>query len=152
MLRPSRAAFSLLEVILALAILAGAIAVIGEAARQAMRNAAAARDLSHAQLLCESKMAEITAGLVQPEPVQNAAIVPLTDQEESGWLYSVEVSPTDQEGLLLLRVTVTPDQPPESHPVQFAIVRWMIDPNYVSATQSESTAQPAASTPAATGQ
>jgi len=44
--------FSLLEVILSLAILGGAIAVLGEAARLALRNAEFTRDMARAQLLC----------------------------------------------------------------------------------------------------
>ena len=60
---PSRA-FSLLEVILALAILAGAVAVFSELSRGALENAGTARDLARAELLCESKLAEIAAGLI----------------------------------------------------------------------------------------
>src|SRR5687767_7391349 len=55
----SRAAFSLLEVILALTILVGAIVVLGELVRLGTMTAAGARDLTQAQLLCESKMSEI---------------------------------------------------------------------------------------------
>ena len=64
--------FSILEVILALAILGGSIAVLGELASRGLHNAQVAADLAHAQLLCESKLAEITAGITFPDPVQNA--------------------------------------------------------------------------------
>jgi general secretion pathway protein I len=61
--------FSLLEVILALAILTGAVAVLGEIVRLGIRNAQVARDTTQAQLLCESKLAEITAGIIPSDPV-----------------------------------------------------------------------------------
>lgn len=129
--RCNRTAFSLLEVILALAILAGAAVVLGEAARLGMRNAAAARDLSRAQLLCESKMAEVLAGLVPPDPVQRAPIEPLSEQDENGWVYSVAVERTRLEGMLAVRVTVMRDQPEEQRPAQFSIVRWMLDSAFI---------------------
>jgi len=53
-----RNAFSILEVILALAILTGAIAVLGELGRLGFGNANAAQDLTKAQMFCERKMAE----------------------------------------------------------------------------------------------
>jgi len=133
-----RAGFSLLEVILALAILAGAVAVLGEAARHAMRNAQTARDLTHAQLLCESRMSEITAGLAPLEATEgNEAALPdvsgtteTADEEtspESDWLYSVDVQPIDEEGLVAVRVTVTRNTAPEQRGVEFSLVRWMVD-------------------------
>ena len=60
-----RKGLTLLEVLLALAILGGALAVIGELSRIAARNAEQARDLSTAQRLCENKMAEIAAEIVR---------------------------------------------------------------------------------------
>ena len=55
----ARNAFSLLEVILALSILAGAVAVLGELLRTGVRNAQTARDLTRAQMLCEEIEAEV---------------------------------------------------------------------------------------------
>jgi type II secretion system protein I len=139
--RSARAAgFSLLEVILALAILAGALAVLGEAIRQGMRNAAAARDLTCAQLLCESKMAEITAGLIAPQAVQEVAFDSVVEPSGEGWLYSIRVEPVDQEDLLAVSVTVRHDEPAEKRPISFSLVRWMIDPEATTgATASDST-------------
>ncbi len=139
--RDAREGFSLLEVILALAILTGAVAVLGEAARHSMRNAQVARDLTRAQLLCEGKMAEISAGLASLDPVQGA-VLELTPQEQSQeesqeepeWLYSLSVDQVDQEGLVAVRVTVTRNQPPEKRPVEFSLVRWMIDTSSTTST------------------
>ena len=54
--------FSLLEIVLALAILAGTLAALGEVMRSASQSAALASDETQAQLLAESVMAELLAG------------------------------------------------------------------------------------------
>ena len=123
----------MLEVILALAILAGALAVLGEMSRLALRHAAAARDLARAQLLAESKLAEIAAGITSPEAVDDTAFDPTTetlDAAEPAWLYSISSQATDEVGLISIRVTVTRDLPAGQHPVKFSLVRWVPDPNY----------------------
>jgi general secretion pathway protein I len=124
-----RTGFSLLEVILALAIFAGAVAVLGELARNGMESTRIVRDLTCAQLICESKLAEIAAGIVPPEPVSPAPVEDLADPNQLGWLYSVEVATTEIDGLLAVRVTVTQDLPEERRPVHCSLVRWMVDPN-----------------------
>jgi general secretion pathway protein I len=129
-----RAGFSLLEVILALAILAGSIAVLGEASRLALRNAEVARDTAKAQLLCESKMAEIVVGIVPAESVGTTTFDETTtnsvEADEPAWVYVIEIEPTDEEGLIAVRVTVTRDMPAAKQPVSFSLVRWLPDPNY----------------------
>ncbi len=126
--------FTLLEVILALTILAGAMAALGEVSRLALRNAAAARDLARAQLLAESKMAEILSGVSSPDAVENTPF-PTADYalDEGGaaWVYSINSAETDEDGLLSVTVTVTRDMPAGQHPVKFTLVRWLQDPNYV---------------------
>jgi prepilin-type N-terminal cleavage/methylation domain-containing protein len=128
--RPAvRAGFSLLEVILALAILAGAVAVLGEIARNGIESTRIARGLTHAQLLCESKMAEIVAGIEWPQSVDRAKIENLDDPTQLNWVYSIESETTEIEGLLSVRVTVMQDLPDENRPVRCTLVRWMADPN-----------------------
>jgi hypothetical protein len=96
----------------------------------------AARDLARAQLLAETTLAEIEAGIISPDPADNARFDTTTeslDPAEPAWLYSIEQpSPqADEEGLVSVRVTVTRDQPAGQHPVKFSLVRWVPDPNYV---------------------
>ena len=146
------AGFSLMEEILALAVLAGAIAVLGEASRQALRNADAARNMARAQLLCESKLAEIVTGITPLQPVDKAAFDATTtaslDPAEPAWLYSIETEPTDEDGLISVRVTVTRDLPAVQHPLQFSLVRWLPDPSATPAEQSDQNTQSSSSSSA----
>jgi hypothetical protein len=117
---------------LALAILGGALAAIGELMRIGTRNAEMARDLTTAQLLCESTMAEIQLGFLA---MQSVGPIPVTDlQYQQEWLYTITLQPIDQEGLTSVWVRI--EQNPEvfSRPVSFAATRWMIDPSVVSLT------------------
>jgi type II secretion system protein I len=134
-----RPGFTLLEVILALTILAGAIAVLGEVNRLALRNASEARDLARAQLLAESKLAEIKAGITSTDLVDNAAFDPATeslDPAEPAWLFSISSQSTDEDGLIAVRVTVTRALPAGQHPVKFSLACWLPDPNYTSPNQT----------------
>jgi general secretion pathway protein I len=130
----NRDAFSLLEVVVALAILTVTVAVLGELIRTGLRNAQVARDLSQAELICESTIAQIEAGLLPPQPVQGAAVA-----EEPGWLYSIE--PTTgatggQAGLLQLQITAQQDPARFARPTRFSVVRWLRDPSLVLAQQA----------------
>ncbi len=118
---------------MALAILAGAIAILGEVSRLALRNAAGARDLSRAQLLAGSKLDEIKAGITSTDSVDNQPFDNTTeslDPDEPRWLYSIKSQSTDEEGVISVRVTVTRDQPAGQHPVKFWLDRSLPDPNY----------------------
>ncbi len=148
----NRRAFSLLEVILALAILSGAIAVLGELARQGLENTRIARELACAQLICESKMAEIVAGAELPETVQGLPVETIEVPGETGWLYSIEVSETGQPGLISVAVTVVQDIPSQSRPVQCTLVRWMLDPSLQWASLEQDTESSGASSSSGGGQ
>ena len=125
--RRSQGGFSLLEVIVALASLAGAIAALGQVARLAIKNARIARDMTYAQLLCESKLAELTAGILPLEPVEGAAVGDVEDEAPTEWLYSVGVEPIDGHGLMTIRVSVYQDPSFEKAPVEFSLTRWILD-------------------------
>jgi type II secretion system protein I len=127
-------AFTLLEVILSLAILAGAMAALGELGSQGFENARVTRDMAMAQLLCESKLAEITAGIIEPAAIsgvyQNSDGTTFVSDGDVTWSYSIEVVTIDQDtGLLAVRVTVAQDlQPALIEP--FSLVRWVPDPYF----------------------
>ena len=119
---------SLLEVLLALAILGGALVTIGELHSLGRRAGVQARDLTTAQILCESKLAEIVAGIT---PTESVLQQPLGDEtlEDSSWLYSIESQEASQPGLLAVQVTVEQDPKQIGRPVRFSLVRWVVDPN-----------------------
>jgi prepilin-type N-terminal cleavage/methylation domain-containing protein len=129
------AGFTLLEVILSLAILTGAIAVLGELARVGISNADYTHKLTKAQLLCEGKMAEITSGITFSDPVSgvsfesemNEDTASMIDPDEIPWLYSIASDLIDDNGLLEVTVTVYQDLPEEKRPVTCSLVRWMMD-------------------------
>lgn len=127
--------FSLLEVILALAILAGALAALGEVMRLGDQNAAAAADESRAAMLAESVISEMLVG-ARPVASVNGAALPL--DEDPPWIASIEVVATDYQELVAVRVTIAQQLPAEQDPAQCALVRWMPNPNYVPATQQQS--------------
>jgi len=120
-----REGFSLIEVLLAMTILLGAIIVLGELARLGRRNATGARDWTRAELLGQSLLDEIATGSRPAEPVEDAPL-----EDEPGWLYSVELTPTDEPGLVAVEVTVSQDLPKEKKPVHFMLVRWIPQPEF----------------------
>jgi prepilin-type N-terminal cleavage/methylation domain-containing protein len=137
--RAKLAGFTLLEVILSLAILAGALAVLGELVRMGVRSAEEARDLTKAQLLCESLVAEIVSGAATIEAVSGAQI-----PNDPEWVFAIEIQPIESqtnEGLVTMQVTVSRDPALVRRPVSFSIVRWIKDPGASNTTTEESTAQ-----------
>ena len=124
--RHDRRAFSLLEIVLSLAILAGAVAVLTEITTSGLRQARLARDLAHAQLLCESKLAEIASGLVPPQTQAETHF-----EDDSDWLYAIDISSAGESDLLALRVTVKHQNATQSYPVEFTLVQWMVDPDFL---------------------
>ncbi len=136
-----RSGLSLLEVILAVAILGGSLAAIGELVRIGSQHAEESRGLAAAQLLCESKMEEIAAGAAARETVSSTPC-----ETKEGWQYSVTVTALDQAGLSEIRVTVEQSDRPQ--PLSFTLVRWMMDSTQQTvsgATPSSTSSQSASS-------
>ncbi len=137
-MKRQRDGFSLMEVILSIAILASATVLLGELTRFGMRNARIARDLTQAQLLCESKLNEVVAGIEPLEAVSGASFDATYDPEQA-WLYSIEWSEIDPDtGLAKVTVTVNQNLPQSQRPVQFALTRWLIPPSSATAEATES--------------
>lgn len=142
----TRRGFTLFEVLLALAILVGSLATIGELTRMGLQNAHRAAASATAQLLCESKLAEITSGITA------ATSAPPTPLDETGlWQYSVAVEPTADASLLVVRVTVSENLPPQQSPVEFTLVRWMIDPQAAAAAEAAAETEAANASSGSTG-
>lgn len=124
-----RAGFTLLEVILAIAILLTSLAAIGQLVHNSFRNASRVRDLTRAQLIAESIMAQLNAGALSLDTVAEAPVEDIDDTVEPGWLYSVDVIPLELDGLLSVEVTVTQDASLVAQPVRFTLTQWMLDPS-----------------------
>jgi prepilin-type N-terminal cleavage/methylation domain-containing protein len=132
--RLGKEGFTLLEIVLSLAILAGSLAALGEVMRLGDRNAEMVRDESQAQVLASSVMDELLAGSMQMMAVNR---VPFEYQSEPQWVYSVAFEPTHYVELLLARVRVEQDLPPEREPARFELVRWVANPDLVASATNE---------------
>lgn len=107
------------------------MAVIGELVRMGVRNAEEARELTKAQLLCESKLEEIAAGVT---PLESASAVAFELDPE--WTYTIETGSLDQQGLVQVRVTVQPVESDRLYPLTFTLTRWILDPSQASGETS----------------
>jgi len=125
--RFAKVGFTLLEVILSLAILAGALAALGEVMRMADRSASIAEDETHAQILAASIMDELVAGSRSLSAVSQA---PMDTTDEVPWLYSVELENTQYEQIVSVRVRVEQQLEARLQPAHFELVRWLPNPDY----------------------
>jgi Tfp pilus assembly protein PilV len=115
---------TIIEVLLALLVLVVALAGIATLTSLGRQSGADARDLTMGQLLCEGKMAEIAAGITPPGSSQGSF------PQDPDWIFSVESSAAGTPGLLTVRVTVTQNPAVYNQPLEFALVRWISDPDY----------------------
>ena len=123
-----RAGLSLLEVVLALSILAVSAALLTQITKQATDNGLMAKRLSTAQMLCESKMSEVLAGAI---PLTSSSWTQITDSGRRGsWYYKIQTATAERPNMIGVRLSVS-DQPDSTtyNPELFYIVRWMIDPS-----------------------
>jgi type II secretion system protein I len=95
---------SLLESIVALAILAATAAVIAQMMEIGTRSALRARDTTAAQLACHNVMHELLAGI---RPWQTASTAQPVDAW-SEWTYTATIEPTGMGNLVQLTVSVAP--------------------------------------------
>lgn len=128
----SRRGISLLEVLAALAIFFFTAAAITQMVDSASQAAQRARRLTKAELLAETKIDEITAGIL---PLASGG-GPI--EEEQGWTYSVTVTPeswtsvTDASGNAitgLSSVVVTVSAGAGSQLVEYSLSRILLDPS-----------------------
>ena len=123
-----RNAFTLLEVILALAILAVSLAIVGQVTRLGYRNAERAEMEGEALMIAESVMSQLVAGLT--DPVEIATTPWVAGDEEPEWEYSLNIEPTDLPELLQANVRV--EQVTElPNPIVVQLSRWVVDPNSI---------------------
>ena len=126
-----RKGISLLEMLLSLAILGGALAAIGQVADTGVDAAIEARDLAIAQIVAQSKMSEVllnaTLGTT-PQSVFEMPVDPIDSESLTTYVYSVEVQPAGLEGMLAIRVLVSAMDGNGRNTINYSLDRWMIDP------------------------
>ncbi|MBX3425215.1 MAG: type II secretion system protein [Pirellulales bacterium] len=125
-----RQAFTLLEVILALAILGGAVALLGEIMRMANRGAVDARAETQAELLALSVMDELESGYADLASVTRqplSAVDPETVATDGPWVCSVAVGTSQIIGIVPVEVLVEQDLEQQFNPVRYRLVRWFAE-------------------------
>ncbi len=144
-----RAGLSLLEVVLALSILAVAAGLLAQITKQATDNGLLAQRLATAQMLCESKMSEVLAGAI---PLTTTSWTQITDSGKGNFYYRIQTETAARPNMIGVRLGVT-DQPESStsNPELFFIVRWMIDPSLGLDTPPTATESTGSSTGSAGG-
>lgn len=120
--RFENSAFTLLEVILALVVLAASLAIFGEVMQLANLNAVNARAETQAQLLASSLMDEILAGSIEESSANRQ---PLKVADDVRWVYSVSTGTATVEGVYPLTILVEQDIEARLNPVKFRLVRWL---------------------------
>jgi type II secretion system protein I len=120
--------FTLLEVILALAILAGSLAALGEVMRMADQMASRTEGETQAQILTASLMDEFASGARQ---LASASQASLDSTADPPWIYSVAIENTNFDQIVAVRISVEQQIEARLQPARFELIRWMANPNYV---------------------
>jgi prepilin-type N-terminal cleavage/methylation domain-containing protein len=135
--------FTLLEIILSLAILAGALAALGEVMRAADRSASAAEDETRAQILAASVMDELAAGSRELVATDNAAV---SSTDDPPWTCSIAVDQTGYDELVAVRVRIQQQIEARLQPVGYELVRWLPNPNFTMPNTGQETGASTTST------
>ncbi len=124
--------FSLLEILLALAILGGSMAILSRIVDTGISAAREARDLANARMICQAKLSEVmlnSASGITPQMQPPTPVDSFDSQSTTPFEFSVEVQPGQLGGILLIRVVVEAQNPDGGEPLaRYSLVRWMIDP------------------------
>jgi prepilin-type N-terminal cleavage/methylation domain-containing protein len=131
---PGQYGFTLLEIILSLAILAGALAALGEVLRSASQTASMTEGETQAQILAASLMDELVCGARQLSAVSQTVLDPTANPP---WIHSIALENTDYPGIVAVRVAIEQQLDARLRPARFELVRWMSNPEYVAPETSD---------------
>lgn len=120
---PSRAGFSLFEVLLSLGIFMAAFVALSQLSSNGMRAAVESRQTTKAMLRCESKLAEIVAAV---EPLEDASETPFEDDED--WTWSLQTADGPHADIRSITLTVRYDGDSELAGTSFTMTRLIRDP------------------------
>ena len=127
--RTSRAGLSLLEVILSLSILGVSMVAIGHLFNLGFRSAADVQLRSEANMIADTTMAEIAAGVIDISGGGGAV------EGNPEWQYEVNSQESEQPGLLSVSLRVSRENDPDNN-VSVSLVRFIPDPNFEPAQSS----------------
>ena len=127
--RTSRAGLSLLEVILSLSILGVSMVAIGHLFNLGFRSAADVQLRSEANMIADTTMAEIAAGVIDISAGGGAV------EGNPEWQYEVNSQQSEQPGLLSVSLRVSRENDPDNN-VSISLVRFVPDPNFEPAQSS----------------
>ena len=127
-----RSGFSLLEMLLALAILGGSLAILSRMVETGTSAAIETRCLAEARMASQSKLSEIlldAASGIQPSSVMTVPMESFDSSSLTTMNYSVEIGQAPIDDLILIRVSVavlgSDGKTPLAH---HSLTRWMVDP------------------------
>lgn len=124
-----RSGFSLLEMLLALAILGGSLGILSTIAMQGADAAREAECMVQARLIAQSQLAVILASDQHPATLPATPVAPVDSESTTSFEYQVDVAMTPMQGMLGIRITVRALNANGGPPVAtYVITRWMIDP------------------------
>lgn len=118
-----RPGLTLFELLLALAIFLGSVAALAHLINAGSRAAVEGRLQTRAILRCESKLAEILAGV---EPMKSARNVPFKD--DRNWKWNLDVDEGPVSGLLELKLTVSHTGKSSSASTSYSVQRLVRHP------------------------
>ena len=127
-----RLGFSLMEVIMASAILLGAVIVLTELASLGSRSARRAQSFAESQIFCQTKLNELVSGVSPIEPIERRLL-----EDSPDWFYSVESKSVPGRGLLKLQVTVWQENKSDKRDSQFSLSRWIADRSILEISNSD---------------
>jgi type II secretion system protein I len=122
-MRNKRDGFTLLEVLISIAILGLSMIAIGHLFNLGIRNAIDVRLRSEANIIADATMAELAAGVIDASG--GGGIV----ESNPDWQYSVRSQSSDQPGLLVATVVIQRRNDPDQN-VSISLVRFIADPDY----------------------
>jgi len=120
----SRSGLTLLEVLISLSIFLGALAAISQLIGIGSRAALQAQLRTQAIIKCQSKLAEVLAGV---QPMESVTLVAF-EEDDDNWKWSLNVEPGDYENLLKLMVTVQYAGESETIFSKYQLTRQVRDP------------------------
>ena len=130
-LRNSQEGFSLLELLLALAILGGSLAILSRIVETGTSAAIESRSLAQARLVCQAKLSEIlldAASGIDPQTILTVPVDSFDSSSTTPLNYSIEVAQGPMDGIMIVRVSVavqTPDG--KASLANYSLSRWIID-------------------------